>query len=118
MILRGEWSGSTDIIRLHFLASRDEIKLKDEFQLDMEIYHNKVFPIIVASTTGITSGVDAPIVHVPARVNIVKNFKDPGIVSAFVKLPRVNVPSFFNAIRFDVDCTVICDEKGLQITNY
>lgn len=117
MILRGEWRGGTGPIRLH-IADRDEILLKEQLQVEMKIDHSKQLPIIVSSTTGKTSGVDAPTVKMRARVNIVKNLRVPEIVSATISFPTVVVVPNFKKIRFSVDCNVLCDSDVLKITNY
>ena len=118
MILRGEWRGGGSAIKLHILADRDEIQPKEQIQLETKIYHNKQFPIIVASTTGITSGVDAPTVNIAVRVSIVKNLRVPEVVSATISIPAAVVLPKFHMFRFSVDCNVVCDSDILQITNY
>ena len=116
MILRGEWRG-TGLIRLHVLANRDEMSPQGQTVcVEVQIYNSKRFPIIVSSTTGLSAGVDAPVLNVPARVKIVKNLKVPGNGRATVSLPGTTVPSF-KTIRFSVDCVVLCDRDSVQITN-
>ena len=116
MIVRGEWRG-TGPIRLHVLVDRDELLQQEAIGVQMEVYHSKQFPIIVSSTTGLSSGVDAPVLNLAARVDIVKHFNAPGTVSAAVRFPVINVPSF-KTIRLSVDCEVLCDRDSLHITNY
>ena len=119
MILRGEWRGGGGPIKLHILADRDEILLKEQFRVETKIDHSKQFPIIVSSTTGITSGVDAPTLNIPVRVNIVKNLRIPEVVSATISFSdtAVVLPTF-HMFRFSVDCNVLCDRDILQVTNY
>lgn len=118
MILRGEWRGGGGPIKLHILADRDEILLNEQFRVETKIDHSKQFPIIVSSTTGITSGVDAPTLNIPVRVNIVKNLRIPEVVSATISFPTAVMLPKFHMFRFSVDCNVRCDSDILQITNY